>query len=413
MSIDYDGRPSSTVNSTLDFHILNPFAEDDLPQESSCDVDVGEVWSIPIPDARRSRSNTSCMHPLRSAGLAPGPEDAGVTRPHLSRVLDVGTGTLVDAPPVATDYDSPSSAETEVLIHKVTSGDSLAGVSLKYGITLAELRRANHLWTSDSIHLRTHLYVPVDKATRLKPTPVDNLLSITPEEEVSGSTYTLPTSDEENNPQLVQPSNAETIRRVPASHLSFFPPPSVAKPVLPSVPSEQRIPTSTTIHHTRYTSHPSNSLTSLLTSLPIAASTRDTIMARISFDSVSSSFSDREIEEDAHELDDVSFSSSNHDLRNSLPMDSVSLVTPTGTRAPPLRGGEARNSSESSTLAHIRHLSSSPRSYIPPHPEIRTMQLEPSPEMQIPILSGRTSAHGRKNSAQQRDATVENAKTKT
>ena len=44
--------------------------------------------------------------------------------------------------------------------------DSIAGVALKYGISLADLRRANHLWASDSIHLRKVLYIPFHLSTR-------------------------------------------------------------------------------------------------------------------------------------------------------------------------------------------------------------------------------------------------------
>ena len=37
-------------------------------------------------------------------------------------------------------------------------------MALRYGISLAELRRVNHLWASDSIHLRKVLYIPLEKA---------------------------------------------------------------------------------------------------------------------------------------------------------------------------------------------------------------------------------------------------------
>ncbi|KAG6920154.1 hypothetical protein DXG01_004920 [Tephrocybe rancida] len=285
------------------------------------------------------------------------------------------------------DYESSSSVEErDVLVHQISPGDSLAGVSLKYGISLAELRRANHLWASDSIHLRTQLYIPIDKASRLKSIAVDNLINITPEEELvdviaSGSVHT-----EGFDLQTSRPSDTETIRRVPVSHLSFFPPP-VAKPIESPRSSEEHAPSTTTIHHTRYTSLPSNSLTSLLTSLPIAASTRDTIIARLSFDSVSSSYSDAEIEADSHELDDVSVGSSS-DYHDNEPPSTATLITPKAThRAPSFR--RRSRSPNSPKLSHARHPSSSLNSYIPSRPEIRTVQMEPSPDMQLPLSSGK------------------------
>ncbi|WVR07626.1 hypothetical protein IAU60_004668 [Kwoniella sp. DSM 27419] len=54
------------------------------------------------------------------------------------------------------------SGEVEVLIHTVKPHESMAGIALLYGIDLATLRKVNKLWSSDSIHLRTHLYVPLD-----------------------------------------------------------------------------------------------------------------------------------------------------------------------------------------------------------------------------------------------------------
>ncbi|KAK1921973.1 hypothetical protein DB88DRAFT_376069 [Papiliotrema laurentii] len=54
------------------------------------------------------------------------------------------------------------SAEVEVLVHHVKPTESLAGIALLYGIDLPTLRKINKLWASDSVHLRTHLYVPIE-----------------------------------------------------------------------------------------------------------------------------------------------------------------------------------------------------------------------------------------------------------
>ncbi|OCF77384.1 hypothetical protein I204_01372 [Kwoniella mangroviensis CBS 8886] len=52
--------------------------------------------------------------------------------------------------------------EVEVLIHTIKSNESLAGIALLYGIDLATLRKSNKLWSSDPLHIRTHLYVPLE-----------------------------------------------------------------------------------------------------------------------------------------------------------------------------------------------------------------------------------------------------------
>ncbi|KAH7985383.1 hypothetical protein HPB49_026449 [Dermacentor silvarum] len=48
--------------------------------------------------------------------------------------------------------------------HVVQPGDTLQGIALRYGVTTEELKRANRLWTSDSLFLRTWLAVPVVEA---------------------------------------------------------------------------------------------------------------------------------------------------------------------------------------------------------------------------------------------------------
>ncbi|XP_077524672.1 lysM and putative peptidoglycan-binding domain-containing protein 1-like [Amblyomma americanum] len=48
--------------------------------------------------------------------------------------------------------------------HIVQPSDTLQGIALRYGVTTEELKRANRLWTSDSLFLRTWLAVPVLEA---------------------------------------------------------------------------------------------------------------------------------------------------------------------------------------------------------------------------------------------------------
>ena len=68
----------------------------------------------------RSRSGSgNGHHPLRSTGLGIGWGDAGITRPHLTRMV----GALVDAPPVEdlsrVVQESESPEEKVVLVHEV------------------------------------------------------------------------------------------------------------------------------------------------------------------------------------------------------------------------------------------------------------------------------------------------------
>ncbi|KAI0272256.1 hypothetical protein BGY98DRAFT_159465 [Russula aff. rugulosa BPL654] len=93
--------------------------------------------------------------------------ETGNTRPRLSRVLSPSTPVLAKLRPSPSVADFPAlpdkaAAESHraVLAHEISPNDTLAGVALKYGISVTELRRANQLWASDSIHLRQVLYVP-------------------------------------------------------------------------------------------------------------------------------------------------------------------------------------------------------------------------------------------------------------
>ncbi|ODN00525.1 LysM and putative peptidoglycan-binding domain-containing protein 1 [Orchesella cincta] len=48
-----------------------------------------------------------------------------------------------------------------VIIYNVQPGDTLPGLAVKFGITTEQIRRANNLWTNDSLFLRDKLLIPV------------------------------------------------------------------------------------------------------------------------------------------------------------------------------------------------------------------------------------------------------------
>ncbi|KAG7333561.1 hypothetical protein KOW79_003696 [Hemibagrus wyckioides] len=45
--------------------------------------------------------------------------------------------------------------------HRVTDGDTLQGIALKYGVTMEQIKRANKLFSNDCIFLRHSLNIPV------------------------------------------------------------------------------------------------------------------------------------------------------------------------------------------------------------------------------------------------------------
>ncbi|KAJ7594464.1 peptidoglycan-binding LysM domain protein [Mycena floridula] len=378
------------MNLDLDLSLeFNPFAIGDAPESSTSDVSFISEPETPLAErrmyrrgslleasassstlastSRHSRAQTeselptshTSSHPLRSAGLASGPGDAGITRPHLARMVDVGI--LVDAPvveiPSSSNELDPSPEEKLVLVHEITSKDSLAGVALRYGIGVGELRKANQLWASDSIHLRKVLYIPIDKSKRA---------------------VTEPHSSE---------ANLSTVHRIPASRLSFFPPPTNPTRFSDEIqrPDPIPYPIKPKSGHNRYATTPSQSLNSILTALPIAASTRDTIIARLSFDSASSSYSDHERHEEEdeaserHELDDVN--ATRH--RRFSDSQKTPKPRPTSVASSKFSLPPSPTHSKANTVS-LNRLEGYDRdnSLIGPP---RTVQLEPSPAMRLPL----------------------------
>ncbi|EKM80613.1 hypothetical protein AGABI1DRAFT_126670 [Agaricus bisporus var. burnettii JB137-S8] len=361
----------------------------------------------------RSRTDSNSIrryHPLTNTRNDL-PNSTEVTRPHLTRTVNQADGdTGADANGSENgDVEVRKEMERDVLVHHVMPKDSLPGVSLKYDISLADLRRANHLWASDSIHLRKVLYIPVDKSSKARELIHEMKLKAAPLVELS-TPSPMSTSDasEDDGEQPLPLGNATFdgwgIQRIPISRMSFFPPPSssgkvpsILSPISNSSPSSNYKSPS----QARY-SIPS-SLSSILTALPIGASKRDDLLARISFDSTSSSLSDRSrpsIEPlEGHELDVVS----NHADRVSAKRPSGAIwingstpLSPPHTSDVEHLGSSITNPQSMKRMSHNHHLLHSsttpPASYIPRIPDnttIRTVQMEPSPVMQLPVLHPR------------------------
>ncbi|CAI5798529.1 LysM domain-containing protein [Podarcis lilfordi] len=54
-----------------------------------------------------------------------------------------------------------SPARERRLEHRLEPADTLQGLAVKYGVTTEQIKRANRLYTSDSIFLKKTLYIPV------------------------------------------------------------------------------------------------------------------------------------------------------------------------------------------------------------------------------------------------------------
>jgi len=48
-----------------------------------------------------------------------------------------------------------------VLVYNVQIGDTLQGLAVKFGVSTEQIRRANNLWTNDSLFLRDKLLIPI------------------------------------------------------------------------------------------------------------------------------------------------------------------------------------------------------------------------------------------------------------
>ncbi|XP_008582543.1 PREDICTED: lysM and putative peptidoglycan-binding domain-containing protein 1 [Galeopterus variegatus] len=107
-------------------------------------------------------ASPSRQHPLGGSGLLQG-----------SRARSYGS--LVQS--------SCSPVRGKRLEHQLEPGDTLAGLALKYGVTMEQIKRANRLYTNDSIFLKKTLYIPI----LTEPRDLFNGLDSEEEEEVHPS----------------------------------------------------------------------------------------------------------------------------------------------------------------------------------------------------------------------------------
>ncbi|KAF8577930.1 carbohydrate-binding module family 50 protein [Ramaria rubella] len=329
----------------------DPWADTVASSESNhreSDEEPCEAEPAKLP--RHTRSQTTEGHPLRSGPMPTNDEVQNITgrssslglhetRPSLrraiiaSRALSEGDWSVDNGRAAAhTERKAEKPAETEVIVHQIQPGDSLPGVALKYNIALATLRNANKLWTTDSIHLRETLYIPVQAvapaATKSVPNTPYVHSDLSPHSSQSALDANTPLSRVrrrnsiefgcfgEPETTMSYPST-RTIsegdfdrRRVPLSELSFFPPPSSSlSSSRHAGPLGQALRTRSNPHTTRTLSSsfpypaagavPAFGLTNLL------SGAKDEIINRLSFDSARGSGSSEAEEEHDVELDVV------------------------------------------------------------------------------------------------------------
>ena len=362
-----------------------------------------------IQHSRAESSDSVRGHPLRRDPSGPHSSsfnDLTVTRPILNLRLSPGPTVDADKNPSETEHEietDSSEKEELVLIHEVsfflvesgtiimrervlnrrlfqvTATDSLQGVSLKYGISMADLRKANQMWPSDSIHLRKSLNIPVGKASKLKNLSLDARMEVQ-ETGSSSSTASL-----ESTPG---------IRRVPASRLSFFPQRSTSDTSLvDTLATEARRPqilgpynsSSSGLLSIPSSSNSSSIFSTLPKAFPIG---KDAIMSRLSLDSGGTPPKG----EQEHEMGVVRRNSGFNDIRpNVSRLDrDIGMASKTTNRMgnQGLRDGKQARSRNYDGY-RIGEEGSERASAV-----IRTSQLEPSPEMLVPVL-GQKRAKGK------------------
>lgn len=80
------------------------------------------------------------------------------------------------------------------LEHQLEPGDTLAGLALKYGVTMEQIKRTNRLYTNDSIFLKKTLYIPILTEPR------DLFNGLDSEEENDGEEEVHPSKDAIGSP---------------------------------------------------------------------------------------------------------------------------------------------------------------------------------------------------------------------
>ncbi|EJD02633.1 uncharacterized protein FOMMEDRAFT_146536 [Fomitiporia mediterranea MF3/22] len=298
--------------------------------------------------------------------------NGGITRPSLRRRLG-SESDLHESEQGSSEGDpnlfreqSTREAEIMVVVHEVLKTDSMAGVALKYGIALPDLRKANHLWASDPIHLRKVLYIPLHLSSKKHLYYSADEHRKDERDETDNGEVPVDASSSSNSSSVV-------IQRIPASQLAFFPPPSHPSPSLQS--EQMSYSPVRTPPRIRTESPNSGALSSLLHSLPLPS--RDLFFPRLSTDSSETS-----------STTNASESSSDIDQEHEMSVLGTTASSPR-RRKRTISGPRLRQNSHRTSSTSIETLRKGVKGgaydiNLEPMVPLQTEQLKPSPQMELP-----------------------------
>ncbi|KAK9765639.1 hypothetical protein K7432_005860 [Basidiobolus ranarum] len=72
------------------------------------------------------------------------------------------TREIQEALTTTMQYSTSSEQEKKVIVHRIKKGDTFAGISLLYNVPIEQIKKLNRLWSTDSIHFRKFLYIPLE-----------------------------------------------------------------------------------------------------------------------------------------------------------------------------------------------------------------------------------------------------------
>ncbi|KAJ8354627.1 hypothetical protein SKAU_G00221940 [Synaphobranchus kaupii] len=141
------GKRNSSDQFTSDrrIHVLQPASLNMITSESDLKDRQYQTGATSLARSHFKPGNASM-----SSEQAPFPAGgSGLLRGNRSRSY----GSLVRSP--------LSPVRQGRIEHQVQPGDTLQGLSLKYGVSMEQIKRANRLYTNDSIFLKKSLFIPV------------------------------------------------------------------------------------------------------------------------------------------------------------------------------------------------------------------------------------------------------------
>ncbi|GAA5935038.1 uncharacterized protein JCM15063_003133 [Sporobolomyces koalae] len=197
-SLSSVGASHAITTATSTVHPLDPWSPlgpDAGPSAASSSRESARASatstraSSPIARSVRARKPTSIWDPPAPSSLPTTPDPAltgsrleldhdtaDITRPSLRKATEdaldlAGQGRASNGKGKQRDPNMAESPRTvsqrdrerEVVVHKVLKTDTIASVSLQYGISQQALRKANRLWATDPIHFKATLLIPLDE----------------------------------------------------------------------------------------------------------------------------------------------------------------------------------------------------------------------------------------------------------